>query len=370
MADGLNLSLMEQLRISERDIVSRQALFHMSADDCDLLANSKELIVRQLDFIVDRFYQEQTQNREIALLIGDRETLSRLKQAQRHYIVDLFSGVYDAAYVNSRLRVGKVHKRIGVTPMLYMAAVHSLLSLLNESLEEGIKDPNVLLATQRSLLKLMMFDVELIFETYIASMMSEVESARQEVEAYADGLTVEVAERTRQLEEISKRDSLTGLYNQRAFYEELRLAMATAERSRTPLSIAYMDLNGFKAVNDRHGHAKGDDILQCVGGLMSSAFRDGDVVARYGGDEFCAIMPNAAMDEARKACERLIAAADKQDLSGVTIAVGISELSPGSLMSSEDLLCDADKAMYQAKERSHQTPTVRGLPSSQIQCAS
>lgn len=370
MMNGLRLSLMEQLRISERDIEARQALFHLSFSDCDLLAGCKDIIVRNLDAIVDRFYQDQTSNREVALLIGDRETLSRLKQAQRHYIVDLFSGVYDASYVNSRLRVGKVHKRIGVTPMLYMAAVHSLIALLNEYLERGIPDRSLLQATRRSLLKLMMFDVELIFETYIASMMSEVESARQEVEAYADGLAEEVAERTRQLEELSKRDALTGLYNQRAFFDALRLAIATAERSQIPLSIAYMDLNGFKPINDLHGHIKGDEILQKAAKLISSAFREGDVVARYGGDEFCAIMPNASVDEARNACERLITAADREDLSGVTIAVGISELTPGSLISLEDLLSNADKAMYQAKEKSHQTPTIRGLPSSQIQCAS
>jgi hypothetical protein len=79
-----------------------------------------------IDALVDKFYTLQTGITEIALLIGDADTLTRLRAAQRRYILDLFSGLYDLEYVNNRLRIGLVHKRIGVEPKLYLAAINTL----------------------------------------------------------------------------------------------------------------------------------------------------------------------------------------------------------------------------------------------------
>lgn len=70
--------------------------------------------------IVDEFYQRQVEDEEISLLIGDASTLNRLSNAQRKYIIDLFSGTYDSEYVNNRLRISMVHKHIGVEPKLYL----------------------------------------------------------------------------------------------------------------------------------------------------------------------------------------------------------------------------------------------------------
>lgn len=112
-------TLLEQMRITEFEISTRKQLLNLTHDDEMLLGSCKEKIENNLKSLIDKFYSEQTSMPEVALLIGDRDTLSKLKITQEKYIRDLFSGYYDMEYVNHRLRIGLVHKRIGVEPKLY-----------------------------------------------------------------------------------------------------------------------------------------------------------------------------------------------------------------------------------------------------------
>ena len=119
-------TLLEQMRITEMDIDARKRLLDFHDDDVDALLQCRPHVESRLDDIVEIFYGIQTSNPDIAALIGDVDTLERLVNAQRHYILDLFSGVYDLEYTNNRLRIGLVHKRIGVEPKFYLSAVHLL----------------------------------------------------------------------------------------------------------------------------------------------------------------------------------------------------------------------------------------------------
>lgn len=123
-------TLFEQMRITELEIEFRKALFSFTQADVKALLSFKPIIEENIDKIVDDFYGLQTSVSEIALLIGDSDTLARLRTAQRRYVLDLFNGVYDLEYVNNRLRIGLVHKRIGVEPKLYLSAVHTLKELI------------------------------------------------------------------------------------------------------------------------------------------------------------------------------------------------------------------------------------------------
>ena len=106
-------SLREQMKFSDREIEKRKALFDLTDSDVEALRSCHPIVVDRLEQLIEDFYARQIDDPEIALIIGDSETLSRLKGAMRSYIVELFSGVYDNDYVNSRLRVGKVHWCIG-----------------------------------------------------------------------------------------------------------------------------------------------------------------------------------------------------------------------------------------------------------------
>ncbi len=99
-------TLLEQMRITEFEIAHRKELLLLDERDFALLASYRPKIEPHIDALVDKFYTLQTGITEIALLIGDADTLTRLRAAQRRYILDLFSGLYDLEYVNNRLRIG------------------------------------------------------------------------------------------------------------------------------------------------------------------------------------------------------------------------------------------------------------------------
>jgi diguanylate cyclase (GGDEF)-like protein len=143
-------------------------------------------------------------------------------------------------------------------------------------------------------------------------------------------------------------DPLTGLANRRALDE--RLAELTAQQGSPVVSIALVDLDGFKGVNDRSSHAEGDDVLRVVAGTLRNTLRGGDLVARYGGDEFVALLPGAPLSAAEAALNRAAKAVANlpTDLShGVTLSVGVVSLRPQE--SAASVLARADHAMYQAK---------------------
>jgi diguanylate cyclase (GGDEF)-like protein len=100
-------------------------------------------------------------------------------------------------------------------------------------------------------------------------------------------------------EELADRDGLAPTLNRRAFLRELHRTMSEVERYKTPAAVLYLDLDGFKAVNDSYGHAAGDAILRHVGLLLLDSVRESDVVGRLGGDEFGVILNRASADEAR-----------------------------------------------------------------------
>ena len=143
-------------------------------------------------------------------------------------------------------------------------------------------------------------------------------------------------------------DSLTGLPNRRALDERL----AELSGDSRPLSIALVDLDGFKAVNDRLSHAEGDDVLRVVASTIRDTLRGSDMVARYGGDEFIVLLPGAPLHAAAAALRRAATAVTTlpEDLShGVTLSVGVVALRPEEGTASA--LARADAAMYQAKRK-------------------
>lgn len=113
MSENINKTLAEQLAINEHEISYRKEMFDFHDYEIKCLADAKPYITSIIDDIVAEFYIKQIENPEISLLIGDSETLHHLKGAMRLYIIELFSGNYGTDYVNRRLRIGKVHKRIG-----------------------------------------------------------------------------------------------------------------------------------------------------------------------------------------------------------------------------------------------------------------
>jgi len=159
----------------------------------------------------------------------------------------------------------------------------------------------------------------------------------------------------RELASLARVDALTGLANSRAFDEALRREFKRAQRLRGLVAVAVLDLDEFKAFNQRHGSAVGDEALRRVARLLSERFkRDTDVVARLGGEEFVALLPGFGMAEAQGVLELLrdeLRALRLPDGEGdLTVSIGLAAASPAHpYLSAQALMQAADEALYIAK---------------------
>jgi two-component system cell cycle response regulator len=158
------------------------------------------------------------------------------------------------------------------------------------------------------------------------------------------------------VKDLSMRDSMTGLYNFRHFLEALRQEIELAERSGEPLSCIMLDIDNFKNVNDNFGHQVGDMVLKELARSVSISVRSSDIPARYGGDEFCIVLPKTDKSLALRLAQRLmklfsgkeIRIPDMEKRVKVTISIGIAAY-PEDTRSMDELMKMADEALYRAK---------------------
>jgi diguanylate cyclase (GGDEF)-like protein len=159
---------------------------------------------------------------------------------------------------------------------------------------------------------------------------------------------------TEELRHHATTDALTGLPNRRHLMAAMETEVRRAGRSGRPLSLALLDVDRFKAINDTHGHPVGDEVLRVVAEELREVTRGGDLLGRFGGEEFAIIMPETGLDQAQLACERLRRAVATRILNYPNGTSGHVTISSGVALLSGDEGCDhlvsrADGALYQAK---------------------
>ncbi|MDF4002054.1 diguanylate cyclase [Luteibacter sp. PPL552] len=187
-----------------------------------------------------------------------------------------------------------------------------------------------------------------------------LQQALDELSARNEQLTREVTERTR-MEQLVRHqamhDALTGLPNRVLFRERLESAIGVADEGGARFALAYLDIDGFKGVNDGHGHAAGDELLKAIASRLSARTRAGDTVARLGGDEFALLLDGTADGEqalarCRSLCDA-IAEPYMLDVGGARVpakigaSIGVTLFHPGD--GYDRLVAAADEAMYEAK---------------------
>ncbi len=171
---------------------------------------------------------------------------------------------------------------------------------------------------------------------------------------------------------LSRTDALTGLFNRRAFFEELSRRFSRLSREHKPAALIYVDLDNFKLVNDVHGHKRGDEALMAVRDILLQHSRPSDLIARLGGDEFALWLEGADEQTAINRCEAIIVAARALGAfsgaphSPLTMSLGVAVHAPDRPETLNDMLLRADEAMYAVKREGkcdyHLAPPLCALP--------
>jgi diguanylate cyclase (GGDEF)-like protein len=168
-------------------------------------------------------------------------------------------------------------------------------------------------------------------------------------------LQKELMESNKRLELLSITDGLTKLYNHRHFQDELARAFEESERYGRPLSLAIVDLDFFKKVNDTYGHAVGDEVLKAVSHIFQDSIRSTDLAARYGGEEFAVMMPETDLSEAMVFAEKIRGLVENLPVTTaaatipVTVSIGVGNVPHSRIHTAKELVVAADKALYRAK---------------------
>ena len=162
-------------------------------------------------------------------------------------------------------------------------------------------------------------------------------------------------EAAEKLQQANRTDHLTGISNRRHFIERLNEELSRHFRADEPLSLAILDLDRFKQINDTHGHLCGDQVLMDTARLFSKQLRTYDLLGRYGGEEFCIALPQTGMEKACSVLDRL-----REEIAAntfihesirltVTVSIGVASTENRERADTRDLLRDADEALYRAK---------------------
>jgi diguanylate cyclase (GGDEF)-like protein len=160
------------------------------------------------------------------------------------------------------------------------------------------------------------------------------------------------------LDQMARKDALTGLWNRRHFDEAIEVEWRRCLRYQKPLALMMLDIDYFKEYNDCYGHVAGDECLIKIAQTVNGLFRrSSDLTIRYGGEEFVVVMPEAGKDEATKMADRVLERIEELDIpherspvaSRVSVSIGVTSMVPEHHRSFEELLLTADKALYQAK---------------------
>ncbi len=185
----------------------------------------------------------------------------------------------------------------------------------------------------------------------LGRMTHHLVAAREAMEEKVRLRTLELEAANRALDLQARTDALTGLLNRRGFETQMAFAVALARRSSRPLSLITVDVDHFKRVNDTYGHEAGDEVLRRLARTLESRLRGSDVVARLGGEEFVALLPDTDLNGAQSIAQALVAAmAEQQDpvVGTITVSAGVATMR-GAEDNGAAMLRRGDAALYEAK---------------------
>jgi len=339
-------SLCDQLQITAEELQARLAFLSFGEQDGRNLVEIRDVISSRVDEIIGEFYGHLMQFEELRGILSDPKLVERLKGSQRQYLLSLGQLGDGVEYAEARLRIGLTHERVGFKQKWYLGAYHKLFELILQRLVVRYSgDACRLSSLVLTLNKVLRLDEIFVVETYCHATMQRLEDS-----------LCQLKDAHRQLIEISRLDPLTQADNRRALMESLELELSRSHRYHHPFALLFLDIDHFKEINDRYGHAFGDHVLLHVVQLAGGIIRPPDIIGRYGGEEFVIGLVECDQAGALQIAERIrqkIAQdqfAWEHRATAVTVSIGVVMLSP-EIDQVETLVTHADQAMYHAKHR-------------------
>ena len=326
--------------LQETAIAERLALYDLSSADEAPAAALHHLLHPRVAVLTDLFYARLFDHAPMADFVRDQSTRERLKITFQHYLDTLGVGFRHPEYARERIQVGLRHARIGLPLTFYLGAYRILQDVLLHHLLE--QDPGGMGELYAFVLKITGYDTSLAVDAYHLQrthlLQDSIEDLRQE---------------TLRLSQAANTDTLTGLANRRCILNQLERLCLERDGDALPLTLAMVDLDDFKAVNDQRGHLCGDRVLSSVAAVLRKGLRGEDRVGRYGGEEFMIILDGTPLEQGVRVLDRLreqVASVPVICEGGhvpVRMSAGIAERRPGERCA--ELVDRADKALYQAK---------------------
>jgi diguanylate cyclase (GGDEF)-like protein len=341
---------------ADGDFAEFRRLWRIDQTMLGRLTRLAPIIERTLNALDESFYEALFTEEPVRLLMRDPAVRRRAIVAMAGHWRDLLGGDLKNETLLHAVLVGKRHLQLGVSEQYLLVASQNLLArIIAAVLEARVPDAAASIEAVTRMIRL----------SVSITMKSQAESA-------ADAASMREAERVRAnmlaLEQLVYVDGLTGLFNRRHFDQSLAASIAHSLRHGQPLCLLMVDLDRFKAMNDRHGHPAGDLALKALGRAMADVLRQDDILSRFGGEEFAVILPETTLDQAAVCAGRIRAAVEavrveleSGEVLRMTVSLGLALFDGHE--TAESLVAGADAALYLAKQRGRNRVDLRPAPS-------
>ncbi len=295
---------------------------------------------------------------EHSVLIIDDSQLARQKMLKGLEETGLFKHYPEAESVLEGFKVALNEPIDVVLCDLDMPGMDGFKFLSMIKTRTELQDIPVIMVTGRSDLETKIRGLERGASDYLTKPYDPGELvARVKVQLKIKTLQDSLKKSNQALLELSNTDPLTRLNNRRFLMKALEKELQRSERSQKPLALIMIDIDHFKSINDTYGHQQGDCVLQALADQMKTQLRDYDIAARFGGEEFALVLPETELAKALQVAERLREAAtqvrcpDEGTEMALTISLGVAAFPMPKIRTIDDLIREADRALYRAKEK-------------------
>ena len=309
-------------------------------------------------------FKESPQSMEEKVLLVDDSRQARV--ALKDALKDVFSTFIEAEDGIAAIKAFVEEKPGFIITDIEMPSINGYRFISTiRNMEDGKDVPIILISGTKDSLKKKLTGFNLGASDFVLKPFEGEELlARVKSLLKMRNLMEELREKNALLERLSVTDELTGLHNRRHFFEAVKEQMALGLRHGFKMACLLLDIDYFKRINDTYGHVAGDEVLRKLGELLFSCKREGEILARFGGEEFIMCLFNTDSARSRLAAERFRRLVAEHDFSSIspglkiTVSIGLALFPQDRAASIDDLIRTADKAMYASKTAGRDRVTV------------